>query len=49
MFKENLGGLTLIGKAEYKMDIADGDATNDDTNFVQMLKTVEQLIYTLVI
>ena len=32
MFKENLGGLTLIGKAEYKMDIADGDATNDDTN-----------------
>jgi len=29
-FSENLGGLTLLGKAEYKFDLGDGDATNDD-------------------
>ena len=28
-FKENLGGLSLIGNAEYKFDIGDGDATGD--------------------
>ena len=29
-FSENLGGLTLLGNAEYKFDLGDGDATNDD-------------------
>ncbi|MEC9205838.1 MAG: porin [Pseudomonadota bacterium] len=29
-FKENLGGLTLVGNAEYKFDLGDGDATGDD-------------------
>lgn len=28
-FTENLGGLTLIGNAEYKFDLGDGDATSD--------------------
>ena len=30
-FSENLGGLTLLGNAEYKFDLGDGDATNDDS------------------
>ena len=28
-FSENLGGLTLLGNAEYKFDLGDGDATSD--------------------
>ena len=30
-FSENLGGLTLLGKAEYKFDLGDGDATSDSS------------------
>ncbi len=31
-FKENLGGLTMLGHAEWKFDIADGWATSDSKN-----------------
>jgi hypothetical protein len=31
-FKENLGSMSLVGKAEWKFDIADGTATGDGTD-----------------
>ena len=31
-FKENIGGLTMLGHAEWKFDLADGWATSDSKN-----------------